>query len=547
MGQSIPEILSEADRYGIPAMFTGMRRCTNFEFTGVTKRIGRALSLVLEAIGRHPLPVLMLPSLWFFVFYLPFWKSSDVLCQLGSPFSSENILLVPPIYCILGRIPFWLTDTLVRGSSPGIFSSQHPSLMAVYALIVCQQAGLWLALRYFVVAIPSSERGRGASTLLLASIASFYSFAHTAGAEATTAITWFALFGIGLRVLHHGATWKTWMAYFLILLLCIGSRHVSGLLLGWMPVTAILLLVSHIFGRKESSLTSRLAKIAGTALLLSALVLGLERTIVSALCTSFGVIQREMAGRTLCERVGSFLDSLSPAEKEEVERRASRDNDEPNLKIAIHSLIGVGTYYQGTNEVIAQALAKDGLRGENLQAEVDRITLKAALRYYGTFDSRLIKIILKDIVKGFYPINDQGIALTGPKATFYSVADMEKDPAAWTELRSLVIFEPAVAQATLERAGHDNMIRHWRFLPIAIWCLLFLTVGWWRMSRGKLSLDLAIVAICIFGIGLVVYGVTCICNLSQPRYVLPLWVGTVASGCIFIAGRGFGAVGRSSV
>jgi hypothetical protein len=46
---------------------------------------------------------------------------------------------------------------------------------------------------------------------------------------------------------------------------------------------------------------------------------------------------------------------------------------------------------------------------------------------------------------------------------------------------------------------------------------------------------------------LVVYGVTCVCNLSQPRYVLPLWVGTVASGCILIAGRRFGAVGRSFV
>ena len=156
--------------------------------TGITKQIGRALSLALELIGRHPLPVLMLPSIWFFIYYLPFWKSSDVLCQLGDPFTSGNILLVPPIYCILGRIPFWLTDTLLLGSSPSIFSFQHPSLAAVYALIVCQHAGLWLALRYFVMAVPASEAGRGAITILLASIASFYSFAHAAGAEATTAL-----------------------------------------------------------------------------------------------------------------------------------------------------------------------------------------------------------------------------------------------------------------------------------------------------------------------------------------------------------------------
>jgi hypothetical protein len=505
-------------------------------FTGVTKQIGRALSLGLELIGRHPFPVLMVPSIWFFIFYLPFWKSSDVLCQLGDPFTSANILLVPPIYCILGRIPFWLTDTLLLGSSPSIFSSQHPSLAAVYALIVCQHAGLWLALRYFVMAVPASEAGRGVITILLASIASFYSFAHTAGAEATTAITWFTLFGVGLRVLNDRATWKTWLVYVLVLLLCIGSRHVSGLLLGWMPVTAFVLLVFHLFGRKGSS-SPRLAKIAGIALLLSVLVLGIEKTIVSAMCENFGVIQRQMVGRTLCERIGNFLDSLSAADKEQVERRASEYDDEPTLTLAIDSMIRVGTFYEGTNEVIAQALSKRGLQGEKLAAEVDNTTLKAALRFYRTLDQRLIRIILKDIVKGFSPTNDQGIALTGPKATFYSVENIEKHPGAWKALRSLSFFEPTVAQGTLERAFHDNMIRHWRFIPIAVWCLLFATIGTWRMVRRKLSMHLAIVAACIFGIGLAVYVATCICNLSQPRYVLPLWVGTVASGSILIAGR----------
>jgi len=500
-------------------------------------RMARALSLALGLIGRHPLPVLMLPSAWFFTFYLPFWKSSDVLCQLADPFTSENILLVPPIYCLLGRIPFWWTDTLLRGSSPNVFTAQHPSLTAVYALIVCQHIGLWLALRFFVVAVPASEAGRGAITLLLASIASFYSFAHTAGAEATTAITWFTLFGVGLRVLQDGATWKTWLAYVLVLLLCIGSRHVSGLLLGWMPMTAFLQLAVHFLGGKGSSSWPRLAKIAGIALLLSVLVLGIEKTIVSAMCGRFGVIQREMMGRTLCERIGDFLDSLSPAEKAQLERRASRDDDAPNLKLAIDSLIQVGTFYEGTNKVLAQALSKGGLQGEKLRAEVDRTTLKAALRYYRTFDPRLIRRILKDIVRGFYPTNDQGIALTGPKSTFYSVADIEKDPGAWTGLRSLLLFDPAIAQVTLERAFHDNFLRHWRFMPIAAWCLLFATVGMWRMVRGDLSVDFAVVAACIFGIGLVVYVATCICNLSQPRYVLPLWVGTVASGCILIAGR----------
>jgi hypothetical protein len=507
------------------------------DFTGKSKQIGRALYSTLGLIGRHPLPVLILPSLWFFIFYLPFWKSSDVLCELGDSFTAQNILLVPPLYCTLGRIPFWLTDQLLLGSSPGIFTFQHPSLAALYALIVFQHAGLWLALRYFVKALPSSEAGRGAITILLASIGSFYSFAHTAGAEATTTITWFTLFGVGLRVLDDRATWKTWLGYTLILSLCIGSRHVSSLLLGWLPVTAVLLLGFDLFGRKRPSSLQRFAKIAGIALLLSALVLGIEKTIVSAMCEKFGVVPRQMVGRTLSERIGNFLDPLSPGDKEEVERRASKYDDEPNLKLAISSMLRVGTYYQGTNDVLALALSKQGLQGDKLEAEVDRITLKATLRFYQTFDRRLIRDILKDIVRGFYPNNDHGIALTGPKATFYSVASIEKDPEAWRNLRSLLIFDPAIAHGTLQRAYRDVFIRHWRFMPIALWSLLFATIGAWRMVRGKLSSDLAVVAASVFGIGLAVYIATCICNLTQPRYVLPLWVGTVAAGCVLLAGR----------
>jgi hypothetical protein len=503
---------------------------------GVPRETGHALSWGLEFIGRHPLPILALPSIWYFIFYLPFWKSSDVLCQLGDPFSSENILLVPPLYCLVGRIPFWLTDTLLLGSAPNLFTFQHPSLTAVYVLIVYQHVGLWLALRYFVLTLPASATSRGAITLLLASIASFYAFAHTAGAEATTAITWFTLFGVGFRVMSNGATWKTWILYVLILLLCIGSRHVSALLLGWMPVTAFLLFIFRSLGSKGSLSASLFARVVGISLLLSVLVLGLEKTIVWAMCEHFGVIQREMVGRTLCERIGSFLNSLSPAEKAQVERKVSRSNDQPELKIALDSLIRVGTYYEGSSEVIAQALKERGLQGEQLRAEVDRITLQAALRYYRTFDPRLIGIAITDVLRGFYPTNDQGIALTGPKATFYSVGDIEKNPTAWAQLRSLLFFDPIIARGTLEKASKDIMIRHWRFLPIAIWCLVFAMIGGWRMVRGKLSLDLAIVATCIFGIGLAVYLATCICNLTQPRYVLPLWVGTIAAGCTAIAG-----------
>jgi hypothetical protein len=503
-------------------------------------RIQSILIRALRFIGRYPLSVLLLPSVWFFSFYLPFWKSSDVLCQLGAPISADNVLLVPPIYCVLGRLPFWVTDTLIDGWSPDIFSSQHPSLRAVYALVTCQHIGLWLALWYFIGALSTSDIARGVVVLLLVSIASFYSFAHTAGAEATTAITWFALFGVGLRILRGQENWKNWLIYFFTLLICIGSRHVSGLILGWLPATALILAAFRIFRNEDKrfSAGSSLVRTASIALVLSTMSLALEQSIVSAICHDFGIVQRQMQGRTLCERIGSFLDPLSSGEKEQAAHRAAGYTQDPEVRLAIDSLATVGTYYTGSNAVIAQTVQRRGLSGEKLQAEVDRITLEATICFYRTFDWRLIRKIVEDVVRGFYPMNDQGIALTGPKATYASLGSIEKNPKDWADISSLALFEPAVANATLERGYHDNYIRHWRFMPLGVWCLLFTAIGGWRAVQRKLTSELVIVAVCIFGIGFAVHIATCICNTSQPRYVLPLLVGIVASGCILIAGRG---------
>jgi hypothetical protein len=104
-------------------------------------------------------------------------------------------------------------------------------------------------------------------------------------------------------------------------------------------------------------------------------------------------------------------------------------------------------------------------------------------------------------------------------------------------LSGLLIFQPAVAKATLERAFHDNFIRHWRFLPVGAWALLFLGIGTWRFIRKRLSLELGLISICIFGIGLVTYAATCVLNYSMPRYVLPMFVAIFAAGAVGLVAR----------
>jgi hypothetical protein len=406
-------------------------------------------------------------------------------------------------------------------------------------LILCQHIGLWFSLRYFIFSVPASEFGRGGITLLLGSIASFYAFAHTAGPESTIAIGWFCLFGVGLRILAGTSSWKTWLLYFLVLLFAIGSRHISGFLLGWLPTTAFVLAGLRFFriGSARVQNSFPMVKTAGLALGLSILCLLTEQTFVTAMCNRFGVVQHRTMGRTLSDRIGSYLDSLKPEDKERSAQRAASFTNDSDVKAAIGAFKNIGTYHKGTDEFIAQFLRKRGLSGEPLEVERDRITLEGVMCYYRTWDPKLIQIILQDIGKGFYPTNDQGIAITGAKATFDSLGPMKEDPASWKGLEGLLIFEPAVAQATLDRAFHDLFIRHWRFLPLGAWLLLFLVLGIWRLVRDRLSTELALISLCIFGIGLVTYSVNCVCNYSMPRYVLPLFVAVCAAGAVCLAGQ----------
>ena len=534
-------------------------------------RLFSVFESVLRFIGNHPLTVLVLPSAWFMARYLPFWKDADVLVQLVWPISVDNVLVCPPIYCVLGRIPFWVTDTAIYGRAPGIFLSQHPSLVGVYALVICQHVGLWLALRYFLFSVPASAPGRGIAALLLASVASFYSFAHTAGAEAMYAITWFAVFGAGIRLLSRPGSGRAWAVYGLALFLSIGSRHISGLLLGWLPVTAVVLIGlnwlqpsatpirargSRAAGLKSDYSTKEagswrlthapykgsrgrvpensLFKVAIIALVISASALTFERLAVAGLCQHFGITARNILGRTLSDRISKFVDSLGPEEKAKLISRVSALTSDPDVRIAIESQVRIGTFYMGTADAIARALADRGLSGQELQVEQDRIILQATTCFYRTLDPRFLTIILKDIWRGFYPTNDQGIALTGPKSVFASVELIEKTPVPWAGLRELPIFQRSVAQATMHKADHDNVIRHWRWIPLLGWCFLFGGIGTMRWLMGKCSTGLFVTGLTIFGIGLLAYAATCIFNYSMPRYALPLLISMFACGTIFV-------------
>jgi hypothetical protein len=506
------------------------------------KEINRELTRIAKAlalIGRHPTPILILPSLWFLLRYLPFWKDIDATVQLIAPVYDDNLLHFPPVYSFLARIPFLVIDSILGGHAPGIFERQHPSLVAVYGLVVLQHAGLWIALRYFLFSFPARDIARGAIALLLASIASFYSFAHTCGSESITAVTYLLVFGAGIRALLNSADWRLWTIYIAALFLAVGARHINVLLLLWLPGTAVALVIWSFISRSSfpTTVQSRRSRIllAVSASLCSLAAFGAEKIVLGGLCRQFGVVERSSLGSALSDRIATWVDPLPSDKKRALMEHLQPLTTDPLVKQAIQSQIEIGSYDKGTREALTAALQARGLEGERLLVVRDELISQSSLLFYRTFDSGLMKAIAGDFWHGFVPTNDQGIAIAAPKATFFSLDRIKQNPSDWVGVSELPIFLPATAEATLQRATGDNVIRHWRWMPILAWTLLFLGVGGYRAIRGHLSGTQLFVGLSILGIGTLVYAATCASIYAVPRYALPLLASVMAFGCLACA------------
>jgi hypothetical protein len=529
----------------------------------VLPSLGSLVVKVLAFIGRHPTPILVLPSLWFLARYLPFWKDIDATVQLIASVYDDNLLHFPPVYSFLARVPFFVIDSLLNGHAPGIFERQHPSLVAVYGLVVVQHVSLWIALRYFIFSFPARDTARGAITLLLASIASLYAFAHTGGSEAMTPITYFLVFGAGLRALLKRGTWRSWLIYTAAVFLAVGSRHINAIVLIWLPGTAIFLVLwSSLSPRLAGRLVRRSPRSSGivradssgevgslrepktsglslalTALLCGLLGLGAEKVVSEALCHQFGIVERSSVGRTMSGRIATWVDRLSTDQKQALMNSVQRLTNDPLVSLAIQFQIEIGSYDKGTGEALATALQERGFQGEKLLAEKDQLILQSSLCFYRTFNSGLIKEIMSDFWHGFMPTNDQGIAISAPKATYFSLERIADTPSDWIGISELPIFVPDKAKGTLERATKDFMIRHWRWLPILAWTILFIGIGTWRARRGLLPTTHLLAGLSILIVGVLIYGANCLFIYAMPRYALPLLVTVIAFGALVTASR----------
>jgi hypothetical protein len=495
-------------------------------------KIQRILLPVVTFLGKRPAIILSIPSIYLLSSYPPLWKDIDANNQLLQPVSEINILHFPPVYCLLGRIPFVLSIWFGEGGRrpfPSLFDQQMPTLAGFYLLIIIQHLLLIVALTYTVTALTQSRTLRCFFAFLWASTSALYTHAQCCGSEALSVSATLFVLGTGISIVRQPRL-APWIIYSISLFLTIGSRQINVLFSLWLPLTLAFLSLATKFHWCYPPKKTPYWKSAIVALVVGIAIIGLNRGFAQILITSVHDEYRSTLGRILSERIGTFLDELPVKERLQLAQGLAAKTTNPEVKVAILAQATDGSFSQGSSQTIAEQLSRLAPSGTNIAAERDRVVLAACMRYLMTLNPLLIKVIWQDFIKGGIFVDNAKIALAPFYANAYPAQDRIRHPNVWAGLKGLeALTSTNQLQATriLDRSALDPYVLLWHKIPLgAIIILTFLLGGATCIIDKKIPAPV-VVGLFAVGAGAVIFAATCVCVFYMPRYSLPFFTTTV--------------------
>jgi hypothetical protein len=494
----------------------------------------------LESIGKHPIVVLSLPSVYLVTVYPCLWKDVDALGQLIAPADIGNIYHFPALFCFSARAVIWIGDQFSMSRPFDLLALQRPTLPGIYTLVVFQQIGLVVSLGFLCKVLTNRHTLRGAFVLGLCLASSLFSSVMLCGSEAWSLCATILLFAFGLRLYRsQGNALINWIGYTFSLVLAIGSRHINLLLGFWLVSLCLIASVARIcFGSRGGIPSCPLFK-TGTALVLLWVAVSSNSLLELRLAKIAGVEPRTTLGRTLSDRIESFLAKIEPDERTSLAKKLAAATSDRNVRLAIEDQATIGSFYKGTDMTLARQLTESGFSGEHLEAEKDRIILIATLDYLRTLHPVLLETIWRDFLKGFTNTNNASLAIDPFAENSYIGTYREQNPKQWTPLDVLSSSFLPASVAWLDRSASDAYLKGINvrgFKHVNIGSILFLTIlalafCFWK-RRGVWSR--AIPAASILLIGVAEFAATMVCVYFMTRYVLPMFVCIGIALCLSI-------------
>ena len=490
------------------------------------QRTDQPETIVRRLIRRWWIIVLIIPSIYLICRYPPLWKDIDAFWQLAAKADAVNILQYPPVYCFLSRIPFNLASAIEgHGFHHNLLSKQTPTDLGVCLLVVAQHLALVASLAYAAKAISGSS-GIGAvlCAVIFASMGGLYAQAQTCGSESWSTIAAITVFASGYHLTKRPQR-SAWIVYAIGLFFAIGSRHLNLLLAAWLPAVAIstgLILRGRNIGKRTWWRT------AAIACSVSVMVLSVNLIIPHLLMASIGQTYRPTIGRTLSDRVSSFLKALPPEQRIRLADQLADKQTNPLLGKAIQIQATTGLGLKGTGEELANALQHDGFSNAESLEKSDELVLAESLVYLRTFHPALLEVIRNDIWTGL-STNQRKIALSPFYSHLWAAEDMVRRPELWKYLAGYSRLKVSDAKQVYAEATADPYMSLWQHVPLWVsYVVVFvLAIGFVLLKR--LSLVDLLVVVSILMVGLTMWTASMVCVYYMDRYALSLLVPMVVA------------------
>ena len=212
----------------------------------MVENIRRPPSALAFARNAVLLLCLIAPSAWMIATIPPLWRDVDAYIQLTQDPRVTIFWGHAPAYGYLAKVPLFLGEQWERWRGIAVAHAETGlstlTDTGVWLLIIAQHLALAGAAFYFIVAISRSFWVRFALSLVWASCALFYTFAHCVGSESLSIILMTLVSAKGLRLVSPATETrgKDWCSFAVALSLCLLSRKVNVLLIFLLP-TAFLL------------------------------------------------------------------------------------------------------------------------------------------------------------------------------------------------------------------------------------------------------------------------------------------------------------------
>ncbi|MGA8659554.1 MAG: hypothetical protein WB586_25815 [Chthoniobacterales bacterium] len=491
----------------------------------------------LEFVGQHPAIFLCLPSVYLLLFYPILWKDIDAVAQLVWPAGAANILHYPPLYCFLGRIPFWIGDAasaaLMGQPIPtlNLFAAQSPSLTGIYALIICQHLAFVAALVFLAKCCSSSVLGTGIVTLCFLLASSLYAQQQCAGSESLSVTAILFTVAFGLRTLEKPRL-RYWIGFTVAFFTAIGTRHINVILGASLPL-AFIGIGGWLLWHRQPEWRRQLLR-AGVAALCVVIAFSANVALARAMIAAVGDEYRPSMGVTLSDRVATFLNRLPASEKRELADKLASAQPNPIVRVAIHAQLEKGSYSLGADQVIRDALLANGVPKVRIQAESERVIFAASLAYLKTLHPRLLSLIWRDFSNGFIRATNGKLSRTVFISNQGGARLRLQQPELFLAVDSLPSLDYRRATLELERSRHDYYLGLGGRVPLVVLFVVVLALG---IVSAKVDPRPAVwLAQTLVLSSIVLFLANCVCVYYMDRYTLPLMVCGKAALAIQIGG-----------